>query len=160
KDRPGKDRPDKEHPDKERQKLIEDYQNLMRDAATAVGAKKSDDAIKTYAAAMELAKKLFPENTEAAERLGQARAAQAAQVALEQERKGEFDRLMQDGAFALGRKKYEDAITAYQAALKLFPGDSRAEGKLREAREERDAQTTTQKDDPKRKEEVTKLLAL
>src|SRR5262245_51626657 len=73
----------------------------------------------------------------------------------------EFTQLMIDGGTALNTKKYDDAIAAYTAALKLFPDDTGATQKLSDARAAKAASVaTTENDEKKRKEDLAKYLRM
>src|SRR5262245_37303580 len=76
-----------------------------------------------------------------------------------QKDRDEFTRLMIDGGTAFGAKKYEDAVNAYNAAVKLFPDDVNAMQKLSDAKTALAALAKTQDADQKRKEDYAKLLA-
>ncbi len=115
------------------------YQKALQAGQQALAAKRYDDAVKAFGDAG----RLLPGDATAANLLNQARAAadaaRAAQDAegrkraAEQQRQAEFNRLLAQGQAASAAKRHADAVKAYQAALKIRPGDPGATQALQQA---------------------------
>jgi tetratricopeptide (TPR) repeat protein len=106
--------------DKEAQGLLKDAQagadftKLVAQGKAAMAVKKYDDAVKAFTDAV----KLMPADKEAPVLLKQAQD--------EQKKRADYTRQMTLGNAALKDKKWDDAIAAFSAALKLVPNDPEA----------------------------------
>ncbi|MBY0527819.1 MAG: tetratricopeptide repeat protein [Gemmataceae bacterium] len=117
------------------------FTRLMVQGATALGAKRFEDAATAYLEAI----KLFPNDPDAHRGLAEAQAGLKAgpppvdpdpkeqERIRQEERRIAFDRLMVQGAAALAAQRYEDAASAYADARKLQPESVEAAKGLTEA---------------------------
>jgi epidermal growth factor receptor substrate 15 len=76
-----------------------------------------------------------------------------------EKQKQEYIRLMIEGGVASAGKNHEEAMTAYSAALKLYPKDAEASKKLDEAKTAWDAIVKAKQSDEKSKQELDTLIA-
>jgi tetratricopeptide (TPR) repeat protein len=109
------------------------YQQLVQTALLAMTAGRYADAVNAYTQAMAL----MPGNLDTALALRQAQAALQKEIAATvaaNKAQASYDRYVKLGKDALSRKAYNDAISAYSSALKLFPGDDAATTGLSQAR--------------------------
>jgi tetratricopeptide (TPR) repeat protein len=130
----------------EAEKKQQAYAAAIKKGRAAMAAKKYDDAI----AAFNDALKADPGDPTATALLKQARDAQAA-MAADAKRKALYEQWMDRAEALMKARKYEDAVEAYQNALKAMPDDAAAKRGLAEAR----AAMTPKKDpkvDPKPKD--------
>jgi tetratricopeptide (TPR) repeat protein len=121
-----------------------DYQAAMTSGRTALTAKRYDEAAKAFTDAG----RLIPGDKDAAALLQQAereRTAAQADADAEQKRRGDFNRLMQQGQTAMTAKHYDEAVKAYTEALKVIPGDTEATRALQGANQALDASRTPPK---------------
>jgi tetratricopeptide (TPR) repeat protein len=99
-----------------------EYARLMDNGNNALRARRFDEAIKAFDAAM----RLFPNERDAQQGAKDARR-------LKEEAKVEFSRYMTLGDVALSAQRIEEAIRNYTEATRLLPGDELAERSLRNA---------------------------
>lgn len=128
-------------------KKQEAYLLALRQASTFYAAKKYDDAIKSAKEALALK----PGDANATKILNDSQKAidNASAAAMEAEKKKEaYNVAMKLGRAALMAKKYDDAIVAFNNALKADPGDPTATALLKQARDGQAAMAA----DAKRKE--------
>jgi cytochrome c-type biogenesis protein CcmH/NrfG len=129
--------------EEERAKLDRDrrhlqFEGLMKQAGLALADKRAEEAEKAYAAAL----KLFPDDADAAKGLAAARTILgigAKNKEDEDQRRGEFARLMDQGKEAMADKRYASAVRAFTSATQALPGDSGAIKALEEAQKALDA---------------------
>jgi tetratricopeptide (TPR) repeat protein len=137
------------------------YQQALRTAKAAMAEKKYDQAVSQYRLAS-----LTVQTDEAANGLKQAQDALArAQAAAkaqaeaqqrEQQKDAQFRKLLADGKTAAAAKQYGQAVQAFQAAIRLKPGDVEAQGELVKAQQARDeVRVAERKKDPPAKSVVT-----
>ena len=114
------------------QKRQADFNQLMNQGQQAMAAKRFDDAVKTYSAAVQLmpadpnAKRV----TEAQNALAASKVPPKPKGPTPQE---EYAKAMQTAAVAEKQNRFEDAIRAYQDALKAQPNDAKAAAAMRNA---------------------------
>ena len=128
------------------------YADAIKLGQSALLGKKYDDAIKAF----ESAGKLMPGDAQAAKLLKQAQVAQADAIRiaqeeakaakLEQQKKTQFGTLMKEASAAFDQKKYTEAKSLLQEALKLYPMDAGALRGLKDASAALDAAKTPPKD--------------
>jgi tetratricopeptide (TPR) repeat protein len=116
-----------------------DYEKAIKAGREALTAKKYADAIKAFTEAG----KVMPGDKDAATLLKQAQQAQTdAQAAAdaeakkkkeEEKRNADFAKLMDQAQTQMAAKKYSDAVSTYNDALKLKPGDAKASSALKNA---------------------------
>jgi tetratricopeptide (TPR) repeat protein len=102
-----------------------EFNRLMKEGQAALAAKKYADAVKFYADAT----KLIPTDATAAAALKEAnREWEVSKLppTPTPAQKAEYDRQMKAGAAFDKQKKWDDAIKAYEAALKQIPKDAKA----------------------------------
>src|SRR5207248_1139524 len=97
---------------------------------TALSARKFDEALKHYQAALALK----PDDVAARDGLKKAQAGPNTPDP-EVVKKQEFDRLVGQARAAAGARKFPEAIRHYEDALKLKPNDPEATAALKRARE-------------------------
>jgi tetratricopeptide (TPR) repeat protein len=112
------------------QKNLAEYTKQLNLGKTALNAKKWDDAIAAFNAAL----KAVPKDPEATKGL------QAAIDGKKQPdpavvQRANFDKLVAQGRVALKDRKYDDAIKAFTEALKIFPTDKDALALLKQAQD-------------------------
>lgn len=88
------------------------YQAAMKQGKAAMDAKKFDDAVKAYDEALKV------KPGDAAAIAGKKAATDAVKPPVKADPKAEFTKAMQQGATLQGQKKFADAASAYQLALK------------------------------------------
>ncbi len=125
--------------DAEKKQRQADYEKAIKAGRDALAAKKYTEAIKAFTDAG----KVMPGDKDAAALLKQAQQAQAdAQGAAdaeakkkkdEEKRSADFAKLMDQGQTQMTAKKYADAVSTYNDALKLKPGDAKASAALKNA---------------------------
>jgi tetratricopeptide (TPR) repeat protein len=140
--------------DAEKQKRQADYQAAMKSGRDALAAKRFDDAIKAFTDAG----RLVPNDRDATTALRDAQKARAdAQARMDadlrkkqedQKRQADYARLMTQGQTAMAAKRYDEAVKAYNDALKLMPGDAAATRALGEATRAHEASKTPPKPAP------------
>ncbi len=121
---------------KEIDKLIQDQiaQEQKYNEAIAKGDKAMldenfDEAISQFNTALSVK----PADPDATKRLADAQKAKKAKeddAAAEQQKKADFDKLVQEGDNSFGSEDYTGAKTKYEDALKLFPNDQAVKDKL------------------------------
>ncbi|MCI0640575.1 MAG: tetratricopeptide repeat protein [Gemmataceae bacterium] len=84
--------------------------------------------------------------------------AEAKAKAESEKNRTEFVRLMVDGELAASGNRLDEALLAYQAALKIYPEDKQAGKKLEDVRAKLDMLAKEQKDDAKNQTEFQQLL--
>ena len=137
----------------ERKKRQADYDRAMTAGRQALAAKNYPAAI----AAFNDALKVMPGDKNATAALQKARDAEtAAKKQEEEKRRAEFERLLKQGRTALSAKRYEEAVKAFDDAMKLQPTDTEAAKLLREAKQALEA--SKKKPDPPRPAAYTKQM--
>jgi tetratricopeptide (TPR) repeat protein len=99
-----------------------EYEKNMKEGQAALKANKFADAAKEF----EQALKSKPGDPAAMLALKQAQQGMAGQK--------EYDKYMKDGQAAMRAKKYADAVKAFEAALRVNPGDKQAAAELKKAK--------------------------
>lgn len=112
-------------------KRLADYQAHMEAGRLAVIGERYADAIREYAAALQL----LPDDDAALKARRQAEARLEAVQDLEKRRAAYRDFLAQ-GQGAVRDRKLNDAVQAFQSALRLFPDDAEAKRQLRDVQKE------------------------
>jgi tetratricopeptide (TPR) repeat protein len=113
----------------EKKKLAE-FKQHMDAGKAALTAERFADAVKEYAAALEI----MPEDLEAKQGQKQAENKLLA-LADKEKRQKAFDDLIDRARKAQGAKRFKDAVAALEAALRIVPGDRDATRLLRVARD-------------------------
>jgi tetratricopeptide (TPR) repeat protein len=105
-------------------KKVAEFNTFMKEGKAALDAKKFMDAVKYYTEAT----KLFPTDPTAAAQLKEANRQWdlSKTPVVSPAQKMEYDKQMKLGAAADKLKKWDDAIKAYEAALKQIPKDAKA----------------------------------
>lgn len=116
------------------EKSRSEFRRLLAQGNDALAERRFEEAVKAF----EQAKKLFPDDTAAAQGLGTARAALApapdtGKPAVDKV-KADFTQKMDEGKAALAEKKFLQAVQAFEGALKLVPGEAAAAKALAETR--------------------------
>jgi tetratricopeptide (TPR) repeat protein len=115
-----------------KQKMI-DYQKTIKTGREALAAKKYDEAIRAFTEAGTL----LPGDRDAAGlvKLAEKAKVDAAKQATDPDakKKADFARLMDQGQKLLTAKRYADAASTFQDALKLMPNDPTAKAALQKA---------------------------
>jgi tetratricopeptide (TPR) repeat protein len=127
----------------EREKHRPEYVRLMIEAGIAANARRYEDAIRAYDAAL----KRFPDDAEAQRGLREARVGLAAlsrQKGDADRRRAGFVRFMEQGKEAMTAKQYAGAVRAFQQAVQLQPDDEAAARALTEAQTALAAEETHQ----------------
>jgi tetratricopeptide (TPR) repeat protein len=136
--------------DDAQKKRLEQYQTAMQAGGKALYADRYDDAVKAFSDAL----RAQPGDAQAANLLAEAQKAQAEQKRKQQAAQAKppaprpamqpppkpvqpavnvqaaYSRQMQAAAAFEKQQKYDDAITAYKEALRLVPGDNKADAAL------------------------------
>jgi tetratricopeptide (TPR) repeat protein len=105
-----------------------DYQDHMDAGRAAMEAQRYPDALREYLAAL----RLVPDDP-AALRGQKAAEARLEDAREQEERRAGFARLMEKAKGALRNKRYDEAVEALEAALRLSPGDPEVKQMLQEA---------------------------
>jgi superkiller protein 3 len=105
-----------------------EFDRLIQQARTAMTATKFDDAIKAYTAALAL----YPADADAARGLSDAKkkAAEPKPAPMPMGKPPLYAKQMETGLALEKQGKYDQAIAAYRAALRLVPGDTEANNKV------------------------------
>jgi tetratricopeptide (TPR) repeat protein len=119
-------------------KKLDDFNTHMQQGQAALKAGKYADAVKAFTAARQL----FPNNMTVPPLLQQAQnALDAERSALEKQKAAEvkkltdFNMFMKRGQEMMAATKYQEAVVAYSAALKLYPNSVPAQQGLQQARQ-------------------------
>jgi tetratricopeptide (TPR) repeat protein len=119
------------------------YQQLVQAGIVAMAAGRYADAVTAYTQALAL----MPGNLDTALALKQAQAALQSEVAAAlaaTKAQTAYNKYIKVASTAMSRRAYSDAISAYNSALKLFPGDDAATTGLSQARYNRAMAVGTQ----------------
>lgn len=109
---------DKLAADVDEKKKLADYEKFMAAGRAALVAQRYPDAIREYASALGV----LPNDAAALD--GKRMAEKGiAEVQTDEKRRDAYAEAMKFAAGALQARKYNDAVAAYEAALKLYPGD-------------------------------------
>jgi tetratricopeptide (TPR) repeat protein len=106
-----------------------EFTRLMTAGQTALAARKYTDAAKAYGDAL----KLFPNDPGARKGLADAQAGPKAPPMPLANPQAEYAKQMQAAAALEKQKKWEEAVKAYQEALKWLPRDAKASAALKNA---------------------------
>ena len=104
------------------------YDELIADGQKAMDKEEFEEAIDDFTKALDI----FPDDEAAQEAKGLAEEALANALALAAEaealaaKQAEYDQHMADGESAFKKESYDEAISAYERALRVFPDDSEA----------------------------------
>lgn len=111
--------------DADEKKKLADYQKFMDAGRAAVVAQRYTDAIREYTAALAI----LPGDKAALD--GRALAEKRiTDVMVDDKQRGAFDKAMAQGAAAVKAKHYDEAVKAFEQAVKLAPGDKDAQAAL------------------------------
>jgi tetratricopeptide (TPR) repeat protein len=106
-----------------------DFTGHMKRGAEAMVTKNYAEASDAYGAAL----KLFPDDPDALNR--RVEAITLAQIEKEKDkRKGDYEQWMVQGDKAVADREWEAAVRAFENAIRVMPGDERANQRLAEAR--------------------------
>jgi tetratricopeptide (TPR) repeat protein len=120
--------------DKDAKRTLTEFRKHMDAGKAALDGERFGDAVREFMAAL----RLVPEDLEAQQGRKQAEAKLAA-VADVQKRRDAFADLLGRGQRALQAKRFNEAVAALDAAVRLMPDDREAQRSLREARQSQKA---------------------
>jgi tetratricopeptide (TPR) repeat protein len=108
--------------DTEEKKKLADYEKYLAAGRAALVAERYADAVREFTAALTV----MPNDAAAQEGRRQAEARLAA-MKDDAKRRDAYIQMMKEGVAALKAKRYQDAVAAYEQALKLYPSDKDAQ---------------------------------
>ncbi|HWG44785.1 MAG TPA: tetratricopeptide repeat protein [Gemmataceae bacterium] len=109
------------HTKEERQKRETEIARLMEQGKAAMGQKEFAAAVRAFT----IAKQLAPDDGAVGKALDDALAAADADAG-EKKKLADYQRHMDAGRLAMTAQRFEDAVSEFQAALKILPGDRTA----------------------------------
>lgn len=125
-----------------------EFDELIAKADGEFDAKKLDDAVKNYSAALEI----FSDNAHAKSRLVEIEKLKAAEKAAAEkaaEEEATFNRLLEEGKEKINQREWSDALAKYKEALKYKPNDKTALDQIDFIKKEQEKEAAEEKlDEP------------
>jgi tetratricopeptide (TPR) repeat protein len=112
------------------EKLETEFKDMMKQGEQALAKRNYEEAEKAY----EKALKLIPTDPDALKGLIVARTSAALSNEHMEERKAQYAKFMDQGKKAVADKAWSDAVTAFESAIQVLPGDGDANKALSDAR--------------------------
>lgn len=136
----------------------ENYKRILSEASTLESSKNYDGAIAKYKEALTLKPTEILPKTKITE-LEKLKKEAAGQSQAEAQKTALYNSHMTNGAKNLSEKKYKQALTDFQNALSVKPGDSNAQGKISEVQQILDDLENSANKDDEAKKNFDKLVA-
>lgn len=136
----------------------ENYKRILSEASTLESSKNYDGAIAKYKEALTLKPTEVLPKTKITE-LEKLKKEAAGQSQAEAQKTALYNSHMTNGAKNLSEKKYKQALTDFQNALSVKPGDSNAQGKISEVQQILDDLENSANKDEQDRKNFAKLVA-